>query len=136
MVTISYSCNFSPYDYQGVPVNIYLGATGGSSFGGICDTYSFLNAGNVYLYGPGLKAYKYKGSVGRPTWSGISFPPQSTTGSVTVSLPGKLKGASYGVAFIRSDNGEFIRTDGFPVETTGYLTPSTSNSVRQAVDSN
>jgi hypothetical protein len=136
-VTLSYRCNLSQYDYRGVPVNIYLGATGGgSSLGDVCSTGSFLKAGNVYLYGPGLKAYKYKGSVGRPTWSGVAFPPQSTAGSVSISLPGKLKGARYGVAFIQSGSGEFVRTDGLPVETTGYLTPSTTSSARQAVDDN
>ena len=147
-VALTYRCEFSPYDYSGVPVNIYLGATAFSpdtsssavtcTSPGACSVGDFVNSGNVYILDKGFNVYKYTGKVKEPTWSGVRFPPFPTSGSgILGNVPDDVT-VRFGVVLVNSSNGEFIRTDGLPVEMAdcvGGMSPSPSGSVRQAVNS-
>ena len=120
-VTLSWSCDFSAWNYRGVPVNIYLAAIrdpnavdAPSSVG---DT---LGGGEVYLWGPGMGSiYRYSGSVGAPTYSNVSFPPVALSNSINIATPTDHSFAGdyvFATAFIRSDGAGFVRDDGLPVE--------------------
>lgn len=130
-VALSYSCDFSLYDYYGTPLNVYLAVAGGSVSSGPCRVNAFLNARDVYIYDRTLTAHKYDGHVGAPTWSNVSFPPIPTSGQVKLTLPKGLEGQAYfGVAMIRRDTGAFVRDDGYPIE----VSPATSSSARQVME--
>jgi hypothetical protein len=180
-VELTYRCEFSPDDYSGVPVNIYLGATvftpGQTSSvtttsPRACSVDEFLTSGNVYILDKEFKVYKYKkkvedegddddeeggkdgalkekshgrslppeprggkpdpedGKVKEPTWSGVSFPPVPVSGSgILPNVPDSMT-IRFGVVLLRSSNGEFLCTDGLPVEMSNFVGPGTSGSAR------
>lgn len=124
-VTMGWSCDFSDWNYRSVPVNVYLMAIRSPRVeDGPSSTADALAGGRIYSFGPGM-ASVYPGAPTRPTWSGVVFPPAPTSGSRAVSIPFSTSLAGdwvFAAAFVRSDTGAFIRTDGLPVENSNAFT--------------
>ena len=120
-VTLGWTCDFSRWNYEGIPVNIYLAAIKSPK---VIDAPSSvkdaLAGGIVYLAGAKLKSvYVYRGKVKEPTWSNVSFPPVKTAGSFTIRTPNNPAIAGdyvFATAFIKADGRGFVRDDGLPVE--------------------
>ncbi len=126
-VTLSYSCDFSRWDYMGVPVDIYLAAIKGPVVSDAPSTVQdALNGSTVYLFGPNMSSvYVFAGTVGDPTFSNVAFPPVPTSGSLNISAPSAPGFAGdyvFATAFIRRDTDGFVRTDGMPVENSDLFT--------------
>lgn len=141
-VELNYRCDFSRYDYAGVPVDIYLGAAAfspsTSSASGItcaspgaCGVEEFLGSGGVYLLDSGFSPRPYAGVVERPSWIGVSFPPAPLDGTAIVEVPGDIE-VRFAVALLYSGTAEFIRTDGLPVELSECMSPVTTGGAVQA----
>jgi hypothetical protein len=126
-VTLSYLCDFSRWNYEGVPVDIYLAAVKNPR---VIDAPSSvtdcLSGGTVYLYGRGMKsAYRYTGTVKEPTWRNVVFPPAPILGAfriVSPSSPAYTGDYIFATAFIHHGTGRFVRDDGMPVENSNLFT--------------
>jgi len=126
-VTLSYSCDFNIWNYQGVAVDVYLAAIKTPR---VVDAPSSLNdalgGGVVYLFGENMKSvYVYEGSVHEPTYGNVAFPLVATAGSLSVVVPASAGYAGdyvFATAFIRHGAGSFIRDDGLPVENSNMVT--------------
>jgi len=127
-VKLTYGCDFSTYNYQGVPVDIYLAAIhnpivsdGPSSIG---DTFS---SGGVQLFRPGMRStYTFTGSFAVPTFNNVVFPPAPTAGSLVIdAVSTNTYDGNYALAAIFTHHGstDFVRTDGLPVEVSTIFTP-------------
>lgn len=119
--TMSWECDFSRWNYQGVPVDIYVAAIKAPGvINGPSSTADALGGGAVYLWGPGMNSiYAYTGSVGEPTYSNIAFPPGPVSGSKQIEVPDNPALAGdwvFATAFVKADGSGFVRTDGTPVE--------------------
>jgi hypothetical protein len=140
-VELTYQCDVSRYEFSGVPVDIYLGATAFSSAtssSGVtcgspraCGVDEYLDSGDLYLLDGGGGASRYTGTVGQPSWSRVSFPPVPISGTGIVEVPDEMT-VRFAIVLLRSGSGEFIRTDGLPVELSDCLSPVTSSGARQA----
>ncbi len=120
-VNMTWSCDFSRWNYEGVPVNIYVAAIKDPKvIDGPSSTADALSGGMVYLAGPQMKEwYLYTGSVKEPTYGNIAFPPAPINGSMQLlvsSNPALVGDWVFATAFIRLDTGQFVRDDGKPVE--------------------
>ena len=129
VVTLNYACDFSRWDFQGLPVDIYLAAVADPLAGAVDAPSSVadtLSGGAVYLFGRGMRSvYLYTGRLREPTWSFVSFPPAATSGSVRVTAPASALFAGdyvFATAFMYSGVGLFIRDDGLPVENSNIFT--------------
>jgi len=121
-ITLAYGCNFSIWNYQGIPVDIYIAAIKdpdplvSEAESSVSDA---LASGTVYLFGENMKSvYIYTGSVHGPTFSNVAFPPVPTAASLTILAPSAAGFAGdyvFATAFIRRDTQQFVRTD-LPVE--------------------
>ena len=120
-VRLSYSCNFDTYNYQGIPVDVYLLAIhnpvtsdGPSS---IIDAFA---GGTVLLFRPGMQSsYTYGNSPLVPTLSNVTFPPAPVVGSLlinTVSTNTYESNYAFAAVLTRHGSLDFIRSDGSPVE--------------------
>ena len=126
-VTLSWSCDFSRWNYEGVPVNIYLAAIRGPNVvdapSSVSDT---LSGEAVYLWGRNMgSVYLYSGSLQEPTYSKVSFPPVKLSNSIDIATPIDPSFAGdyvFATAFIRSDGTGFVRNDGMPVENSNKFT--------------
>jgi outer membrane protein assembly factor BamB len=118
--TFAYRCDFGTWDYEGVPVDIYLAAIKNPLVSDAPSTVSdALGGGTVYLFGRTMVPYLYTGTVREPTFRNIPFPPIPTSGSVSIPVPavsGLAGNYVFATAFIRRDTGVFVRADGLPVE--------------------
>ena len=120
-VRLSWNCDFNRWNYEDVPVNVYLAAVRAPK---VSDTPSnvsdALGGGTVYLFGAGMKnVYVYNGSLKEPTFSNAAFPPVAVSDSLQIKAPGGegFDGEYvFATVFIRCDTGKFVRTDGLPVE--------------------
>lgn len=68
--------------------------------------------------------YRYTGRLGAATWSNVAFPPAPTSGSINLTIPPGPSLAGdwvFATAFIRLDNGRFVRSDGKPVESSNVF---------------
>jgi len=127
-VTLAYGCNFSIWNYQGIPVDIYIAAIKdpdplvSDAESSVSDA---LASGTVYLFGENMKSvYIYTGSVHGPTFSNVAFPPFPIAGSLTILAPSAAGFAGdyvFATAFIRRDTKQFVRTD-LPVENSNLFT--------------
>jgi outer membrane protein assembly factor BamB len=119
IATFAYSCNFSTWDYQGDPVDIYLAVIKDPKVSDAPSTVSdALGGGTVYLFGRHLAPYRYTGTVREPTFRNASFPPIPTSGFVSIPVPaisGLAGNYVFATAFVRHGAGAFVRTD-LPVE--------------------
>ncbi len=120
-VTLSWTADFTQWDYQGVPVNIYLAAIRSPLVSDAPSSVSdALGGGTVFLFGSRMATiYRYTGSVREPTFSGVAFPPVALSGSRNINVPANPALAGdwvFATAFIRRDTGVFVRDDGLPVE--------------------
>lgn len=121
-----YLCDFIEWPYQWVPVDIYLAVIRDPK---VIDEPSSvedaLAGGMVYIFGKDMKnSYIYEGKVGNPTYHDAMFKPGQPIGYVNMKLSASemYKGNYVFVtAFIRRDTGEFVRTDGKPVETSNLF---------------
>lgn len=124
--TFAYRCDFGTWNYQGVPVDIYLAAVRAPLISDAPSTVGdALGGGTVYLFGRNMVPYLYTGTVREPTFRNLSFPPIPTSASVSIpvpALPGLAGNYLFATAFIRRDTGAFVRADGLPVENSnGFL---------------
>lgn len=120
-VTLSWQCDFTTWNYQGVPVDIYFVAIKNPK---VIDAPSsaadVLAGGEVYIAADGMANwYRYTGSIGAPTWKSIVFPPGPITGSMSLPMPSdpSFKGTwVFAMAFLYSNGTGFVRNDATPVE--------------------
>jgi outer membrane protein assembly factor BamB len=125
-VTLEWHCDFTQWDYRGVPVNMYLAAIKNPKvINGPSSVSDALTGGTVYLYGRNMQsAYIYTGIVREPTFSGVAFPPVSTTGSLTINVPicsHYVGDYVFATALVRCDTHQYVRDDGLPVENSGLV---------------
>jgi len=117
--SLTWSCDFSTWNYQGVPVDIYLAAIKDPAVSYYPSSVSdALAGGTVWFFGRNM-SYASTGSPREPTWSRVPFPPAALSGSLPFTPPeGDMwKGEwVFAAVFIRSGTGQFIRGDGLPVE--------------------
>jgi outer membrane protein assembly factor BamB len=126
-VEMSWQCDFIQWNYQSVPVNVYLAAIKDPK---VIDAPSSvadaLGGGMVFLAADRMREwYQYQGSVKEPTWSSVAFPPVPMSGSTSLPVPTNLGLAGdwiFATAFVRRDTGGFVRTDGLPVENSNAFT--------------
>ena len=119
--SMSWRCDFSRWDYEGVPVDVYIAAIRDPRVAdGPSSKEDALAGGAVYLAGKQMKDwYLYEGAVKYPTYENVSFPPVALTGTKPLAIPNNPALAGdwvFATAFIRRDNGQFVRPDGKPVE--------------------
>ena len=120
--SMSWSCTTgNPWNYGGVPVNVYVAAIKGPKVSdGPSSVADALKGEQVWLAADGMTSwYLYTGSVGAPTWSGVAFPPAPLTGTKALAIPNNTALAGdwvFAAAFIRADGSGYVRTDGKPVE--------------------
>lgn len=121
MVRLSYNCNFDTYNYEGIPVDVYLLAihdpvvsAGPAS---IADAFA---GGTVLLFRQGMQSsYTYGNSPLVPTFSNVTFPPVPVTGALlinAVSTNTYEGNYAFAAVFTRHGSADFIRSDGLPVE--------------------
>ena len=118
---MSWACDFSRWNYKDAPVNIYLAAIKGATvIDGPSSVEDALSGKEVFLAADGMTSwYRYTGSVGAPTWSGVAFPPAPLAGSKPLAIPDDPSLAGdwvFATAFVYADGSGYVRTDGKPVE--------------------
>ena len=124
---LSWSCDFSVWNYRGVPVDIYLMAIKNPAVVGTpCSLSDALDGGTVYVFEPGMHStYIYSGNFREPTLSNITFSSATPSGTDTITdHEGEFcRGDYVFAAFMkRSANGNYIRTDGRPIENSNRFT--------------
>ena len=127
-VKLTYGCDFSTYNYQGVPVDIYLAAIHNpivsDSPSSISDAVS---GGAVQIFRPGMRStYTFTGSFAVATFSNVVFPPVPPAGSLLIdTVSTNTYDGNYALAAVFTYHGstDFVRTDGLPVEVSTIFTP-------------
>lgn len=120
-VRLSYNCNFDTYNYEGIPVDIYLAAIHNpvvsDAPASIADVFA---GGTVLLFREGMQSsYTYGNSPLVPTFSNITFPSVPVAGSLlinAVSTNTYESNHAFAAVFTRHGSLDFIRSDGLPVE--------------------
>jgi hypothetical protein len=130
-VGIGWTCDFTQWNYEGRPVNVYLAAIRNAKVadgpGSIEDA---LAGGEVWLFEEGMAtAYRYAGATAAPsnegakpkrilpTWSGVAFPPVAFEGRLSFTTPPSdyfVGDWVFATAFLYED-GTPVRAD-LPVE--------------------
>lgn len=120
IVKLSWECDFTTWNYEGDPVNVYLAAVMNPE---VCDYVSSIadakKGDKIYFFGHGMKPSK---TLEGPTYRNVRFPPAPLSGSKNFKLPtgaafaGNWKFAIY---FVYSGGRGPVRTDGKPVENSG-----------------
>jgi hypothetical protein len=130
-VTLEYSCYFGNYPFWGMPVDVYVAAVRAPR---VIDAPSSVDdvlqgGGAVYLFENGMKSYyRYRGTVRKPTYAGVAFPPLLPFGSLHViapPTPGAVGDYVFAAAFYyskKSGRSGPVRTDGLPVENSNLFT--------------
>lgn len=127
-IKLTYSCNFDTYNYQGVPVDVYLMAIHNPAISdgpsSIADAFS---GGAVQFFRPGMRS-SYAPSSGSiaPTFSNVTFPSVPTAGSLIIdTVSTNTYEGNYAIAavFTRHGSADFIRSDGLPVEMSNEFSP-------------
>ena len=127
-VRLTYRCDFSTYDYQGVAVDIYLAAIHDPIISdGPSSVSDLLSSGGVQLFRPGMRStYTFTGRFALPTFSNVVFPPAPTDGSLVIdTVSTNTYEGNYALAAVFTHHGsaDFIRTDGFPAANSNTFTP-------------
>jgi uncharacterized repeat protein (TIGR03803 family) len=120
-VTITYTCDFSQWDYRNQPVDVYLAAIRSplvSDGPGSVD--EALGGGTIYGYNRGMRSVAP--GVRQPTWTRVTFPPVATTGTVKTTVPGPAGNWVFATAFRYSNTTIWVRSDGEPVENSNLIT--------------
>jgi uncharacterized repeat protein (TIGR03803 family) len=120
-VTISYTCDFSQWDYRNQPVDIYLAAIRSPLVSdGPGTVNEALGGGTIYGYNRGMRSVQV--GVRQPTWTRVTFPPVATTGTVKTTIPGPAGDWVYATAFRYHGTTIWVRSDGKPVENSNLVT--------------
>lgn len=127
-VKLSYQCDFQLYDYQDVPLYVYLAAIENPKVaGGPASLADAVSGGSVHMFGPGMKStYVFNDRLQAPTFTGVAFPQVPIADSMIINTvtAGIYEGTyAFAAVFIRKDTGGFVRTDDFPVSTSPSFTP-------------
>jgi outer membrane protein assembly factor BamB len=125
-VTLSYFADYDDWGYEGAKLDIYIAAirnpkviNGPSSFS------DALSGGQVWLFNPNMRgAYLYRGTVKKPTYANVSFPPLAAVSSIRIAVPPDPSYAGewvFATAFIYHVSGRSVRP-GLPVENSNSFT--------------
>lgn len=127
-LTLSWSCDFTRWDYQNTPVDVYLAAIIWPFVAeralSVEETLQKSCWGNwILFFGEDAKrAYLYDGTIPGPTFRNVIFR-AGASGSLRLhpKFPDEVKHGLtqqciFAVALVHSGSGRFIRTDGKPVE--------------------
>jgi hypothetical protein len=128
MVRVNYRCDFHRYEYEGIPVDVYLAAVVDPVFEegipfGLEDLFA---GGEVRIFRPDMSSYESNGVVEGPTFRGVTIPPAPVEGEVvinTVSSEIYRQPCAFAAVFVHAGTGEFVATDGFPATGSGIVTP-------------
>jgi len=125
-VTLSWTCDFTTWDYRNVRVDVYLAAIQNPSIVGAPSSVSdALSGGPVYLFGPNMeRAHRYCGIMPQPIFRNISFPPIPAAGSLTINTsrsPACKGNYVFATLFLIHGAGRFVRTDGRPLENSNLI---------------
>ncbi len=128
VVRLSYRVDLGPYDFAGVPVNVYLAAVARPVFsaGDRLGVDEIFQGGEVHVFTPQLRTYISRGIVHGPTFRDAVFPAVPAEGEILIdAVQAGIYRESYAFAalFARSDTGGFVRTDGAPAAGSGVFTP-------------
>jgi hypothetical protein len=127
-IRLTYDCNFDTYNYQGIPLDVYLLAIHNPVISdgpaSITDAFS---GGVVRLFRPGMQSSFTPGSGPiAPTFSNVIFPPAPIAGSLIIdTVSTNTYEGNYAIAavFTRHGSADFIRSDGLPVEISNTFSP-------------
>jgi hypothetical protein len=127
-VRSSYRCDFGRYDFEEVPVDVYLVAVAAPVFseGEAFSLDDLFASGEVRIFTSAMRSYVYAGVVKGPTFLGVRFPPMPVEGSFVIdAVSSGIYQHAYALAavFTRAGTDDFIRTDGLPATGTGTFTP-------------
>jgi len=119
LITLSYSCDFSTWDYQNKKFDVYLAAVRSPIVSDAPSAVADVLAGSeIYIFSPNMSGtYLYKGKVGQPTFSKVTIPPVSAAGVLLLNAPlvsGFSRDWVFAIALFFTNDGP-IRTD-LPVE--------------------
>ena len=115
-VTLSYSCDFGTYGYQGAAVDVYLALIRDPvAVNAPSSVADVLAGGAVYFFDDRAREL-YTGALRGPTWSGVAFPPVAASGTLTVTLPAVPGDYVLATAFRYAGTTIYVRSDGLPVE--------------------
>jgi outer membrane protein assembly factor BamB len=124
-VTMSWTCDFGIWNYQGKVVHVYIAAIKNPKVVDAPSSVSDALSGNpVYLFGKNmLTTYLYTGTVKEPTFRGAVFPPSPLSGSQAIAVPldPSLAGDWVLAAVFTYENGAYVRNDGMPVENSNLV---------------
>jgi hypothetical protein len=128
LVGLTYHCALEAYNYDGAPLNIYLLAIENPmAHDGACSIDDVNASGSVRVFGPNMSGtYLLEGGLQTPTFSGIAFPSVFEEGSLVINTAaaGIYHGlCAIAVVFTYQGTGEYLRTDGLPVEVSNIFTP-------------
>lgn len=121
-ITLSWRCVFDRWDYRDRPVDVYLAvlkdpAGDGSS----CRVSDALASGAVWFFAPGLAGLS--GAAWGPAFSGVVFSDSFRAGELRFAVPAAEGGGyAFAAAIVDGGTGEFVRTDGTPVEVSNRIT--------------
>ena len=116
-MTILWDADPVGWGFQGVPVDVYLGlkmdptaADGPSTVSEVVD-----EGGELYLFSADMKIlYGFNGRVYGPTFENVLLP-AGASGALDMALSAPSTEYSFVAAFVRKDNGQYVRGD-YPVE--------------------
>lgn len=128
MVRLTYSCDYSVYNYGGRPVDMYLLA--------LCDprvadtpasVSDALASGAVQLFAPNMAfAHSLTGDNIVPTFKNLVLPPTPVAGDLLIDTVAKQvypRTLAFAALLAYADTGALVRTDGLAVEVSNTVTP-------------
>ncbi|MEI6634064.1 MAG: hypothetical protein WCP22_09640 [Chlamydiota bacterium] len=128
VVRVSYRVDFGRYDFEGVPVNVYLAAVTSPAFseGEPFSLDDLFASGEVRIFTSTMRSYVYAGTVNGPTFRDVVFPSVPVEGTLLIdTTTSGIYQETHALAavFINAATGEFVRTDGLPAAGSGTFTP-------------
>ncbi|MDD5556413.1 MAG: PQQ-binding-like beta-propeller repeat protein [bacterium] len=125
---LSWRCEFTPWNYGGQPVDVYLAAIRDPKVAGAASSVEeALAGGEVWIFEKGMKtSYRYAGTVKAPCWRDVVFPPAPLLGTLDLAVPADPSFHGnwvFATTFVRKGPpGGFVRDDGRPVENSNIAT--------------
>ncbi|MDD5556415.1 MAG: hypothetical protein PHN82_04095 [bacterium] len=125
---LSWRCEFTPWNYEGQPVDVYLAAIRDPKVAGAASSVEeALAGGEVWIFEKGMKtSYRYAGTVKAPCWRDVVFPPAPLLGTLDLAVPADPSFHGnwvFATTFVRKGPpGGFVRDDGRPVENSNIAT--------------
>jgi len=127
-VRLTYSCDYSAFDYGGKPVHVYLMALGDPLVSDCAaSVHDTMSSGTVQFFRTGMvSVYTYAGVVGLPTFGAVTFPDAPSSGSLLIDTVGKNISPgtlAFAALLMYVNTGDYVRNDGLPVAISNTVAP-------------